>query len=101
MPLTRKSYGSGTAPFSFNCVWPRNGVTTWQIGLPPIVVARCGVDGEALDIPLTVVTDCSIVSDAPAIPGAAMIKQMSGVGRPVSRAPTNAAQNRSHELIPM
>src|SRR5204863_3309336 len=49
MPLTTNSYGSGSAPFSFNCVWPPNGVTTWQIGLPSIVVEFCGVVGDALE----------------------------------------------------
>src|SRR4030095_14590458 len=95
MPLTTKSYGSGSAPFSFNCVCPRNGVTTWQSGLPLTVVDVCGVVGDALEMPLTVVAVCGAVTDPAAMPGASTTKQLSVIVRPVSMPPPNDAPPRS------
>src|SRR6266513_451000 len=100
MPLTTNSYGSGSAPFSFNCVWPPNGVTTWQIGLPLIVVEVCGVVGDALEMPLTVVEVCGAVTDPAARPGASTTKQLSVIERPVSTPPPNDAPERRRVLIP-
>src|SRR5262249_46433782 len=100
MPLTTNSYGSGSAPFSFNCVCPRNGVTTWQIGLPLIVVVVCGAVGDAVEIPLVVVAVCGAVTDAAAMPGASTTKQLSVIVRPVSMPPPNDAPPRSRVLMP-
>src|SRR5207237_10580037 len=100
MPLTTNSYGSGTAPFSFSCVWPRNGVTTWQIDVPLIVVAVCGVVGDALETPLTVVAVCGAVTEPAAMPGASTTKQLSVIVRPVSTPPPNDAPERRRALLP-
>src|SRR5690349_14140130 len=100
MPLTTNWYGSGSAPFSFNCVCPRNGVTTWHSGLPLMVVDVCGVVGDALEMPLTVVAVCGAVTDPAAMPGASTTKQLSVIERPVSTPPPNDAPPRSRVLIP-
>src|SRR5215510_5167677 len=99
MPLIMKSYGSGIAPFSFSCVCPRNGVTTWQIGLPLTVVVFCGVVGAAFEIPLTVVAVCGAVTDTTVIPGASTTKQLSVIVRPVSKPPPKDAPERRCVLM--
>src|SRR5258705_6480111 len=100
MPLTTNSYGSGSTPFSFNCVCPLKGVTTWQIGLPLTVVDACGVVGDALEMPLTVVAVWGAVTDPAAMPGASTTKQLSVIVRPVSTPPPNETPDRRRVLIP-
>src|SRR5258705_4828926 len=99
MPLTTKLYGSGTAPFNLSCVCPLNGVTTWQMPFPSIVVVFCGVVGDAVEMPLTVVAVCAEVNAAAAMPRASTTKQVSVIVPPVSTPPPHCTPDPRCVLI--